>query len=374
MSPHSRVEKRSSNRAIALFVLGATAIMLAGIFVHMALSSQGSAAHEASTETPALEAQEASYTPPDITLTISFAGDCTLGTDEYFDQSTSFNAYYDEYGPDYFFSEVKDIFAADDLTVVNCEGVLTDATTRDDKEYAYKGLPVYAQIFARSSIEATGIWNNHTYDYGWGSRQDTIDSLEAAGEIVFGDDIIGYTTVKGVKIALIAGNMLSSGLSEENNVIPRIQTAQEQGAQIIIVQMHWGEMSEYNPTDEQIQLAHDCIDAGATIVEGSHQHVLQGYEKYNGRYIVYGLGNFCYGGARGLYDPDCYIFQQTFSVSQTDGSVATDDTVKVIPCLISTDRTVNDYQPVVVDGEEKARVEAKIADSSAYVAQRETEL
>ena len=302
------------------------------------------------------------------TITISFAGDCTLGTDENFGYSGTFNEYYDGNGPDYFFSGVKDIFDADDLTVVNCEGVLTNLTTREDKQYAYKGKPEYAEIFSRGGVDCVGIWNNHTYDYGWESRADTIDALESANLVVFGDDLIGYTEVKGVKIALIAGNMLTTGLGEEDNVIPRIHEAQAQGAQIIIVQMHWGEMSVYEPTDEQIQLARDCIDAGATIVEGSHQHVLQGYEEYNGHYIVYGLGNFCYGGSVTLFDPDCYIFQQTFTL--VDGIVQTADTssINVIPCLISSNRSVNNYQPVVVDGDEKARVEGKIESCNAYIA------
>ena len=330
-------------------------------------SQEGATENGEQNSEAAFSVSEDTYNPP-TTITISFAGDCTLGTDENFSYSGSFTQYYDENGADYFFAGVKDIFAADDLTVVNCEGVLTDATTRDDKEYAYKGKPEYAEIFARSSIECTGIWNNHIYDYGWGSRGDTIDALESAGLVVFGDEIIGYTEVKGVKIALIAGNMLTTGLSEENNVIPRIYEAQSQGAQIIIVQMHWGEMSEYNPTDAQIQLARDCIDAGATIVEGSHQHVLQGYEEYNGHYIVYGLGNFCYGGSRGLFDPDCYIFQQTFTLIDGEIQPADSSSINVIPCLISSDRSVNNYQPVVVDGDEAARVEGKIEDSNAYIA------
>ena len=63
------------------------------------------------------------------TITISSMGDCTLGTDESFDQSTSFNAYYNEYGADYFFKNVRSILEADDLSVVNFEGTLNDVST-----------------------------------------------------------------------------------------------------------------------------------------------------------------------------------------------------------------------------------------------------
>ena len=350
---------------LILLVLG-----LAGVAVALVMGLLPGAAEQESKPAPhdgrvVFDVGEGTYEPP-LTITISFAGDCTLGTDEHFDQSTSFNAYYDSYGPDYFFEGVKDIFESDDFTVVNCEGVLTDAATRDDKEYAYKGKPEYAQIFARSSIEAASTWNNHSYDYGWGSHSDTVESLENAGVIPFGLDTVGYAEVKGVKIALINGNMLTSHLSEKGRVLPQIDEALSEGAQIILVVMHWGEMSEYNPLDEQIQLAHDCIDAGATAVVGSHQHVLQGWEEYNGRYISYGLGNFCYGGSRGLFDPDCYIMQQTFTF--VGGELQDNIDCKIIPTLISSDRSVNNYQPCVVDGDEEARIWEKIADSNASIA------
>lgn len=360
-------EKTSVSRGLKVFagILVAAAAILIGVAVWLVTSTQGAPSSGASEPSTELPVTEAGFQPPkkETTITISFAGDCTLGTDENFGYSSTFNAFYDEQGPDYFFSEVKDIFAADDLTVVNCEGVLTDATTREDKEYAYKGKPEYAEIFARSSIEAAGTWNNHSYDYGWNSHADTVNALEAAGVTPFGLDTVGYVEVKGIKIALINGNMLTSHLSEEGRVLPQIREAQDQGAQVIIVQMHWGEMSEYNPLDEQIQLAHDCIDAGATIVVGSHQHVLQGYEEYNGCYISYGLGNFCYGGSRGLFDPDCYIFQVTLSFVEDE--LQEGQKLNLIPCLISTDRSVNDYQPCRANEEESARIWGKIEDSNA---------
>lgn len=301
-------------------------------------------------------------------ITLTFAGDCTLGTEESFDYATSFVGYYDERGPDYFFSGVKEIFDRDDLTIVNCEGVLTDVTTRDDKEYAYKGDPSYAEIFARSSIEAASISNNHIYDYGWGSRGDTINALSEAGIDVFGDEIIAYREVKGIKVALIGANSLSLGLGTQDTMTANISAAKDEGAQIIIVFMHWGIMSEYDPSDEQIELGRIAIDAGATLVVGSHPHVLQGYEKYNDRYIVYSLGNFCYGGSRGLHDPDCYIFQQTFTLK--NGEIETDDHIEIVPCLISSSRDYNDYRPMVAEGADKERIESKIAKSSAGVAGR----
>lgn len=57
--------------------------------------------------------------PDKVSLTISSTGDCTLGTDENFSYSTSLNAYYESYGADYFFQNVRSIFQKDDLSIVN---------------------------------------------------------------------------------------------------------------------------------------------------------------------------------------------------------------------------------------------------------------
>ena len=70
-----------------------------------------------------------------VSLTLSVVGDCTLGTDEYFDYDTSLNAYYENYGADYFMANVKSIFSKDDLTIANFEGTLTESTERDDHKY-----------------------------------------------------------------------------------------------------------------------------------------------------------------------------------------------------------------------------------------------
>ena len=88
------------------------------------------------------EQQTETETEP-ISITISAAGDCTLGTDEYFDPSTSLNAYYDSNGAAYFFQNVKSIFeAADDLTIVNMEGTLTAKRRRvRTKHMRSKDLP-----------------------------------------------------------------------------------------------------------------------------------------------------------------------------------------------------------------------------------------
>ena len=116
----------------------------------------------------------------------------------------------------------------------------------------------------------------------------------------------------------------------------------------------------------KFKLGHIAIDEGADLVIGSHPHVIQGYEKYNGRYIVYSLGNFCFGGNPNPSDKDCMIFQQTFTVTGND--VATDDNINVIPCSISSVSNSNNYQPTPATDDEKTRIEAKIKKSSDSIA------
>jgi poly-gamma-glutamate synthesis protein (capsule biosynthesis protein) len=116
---------------------------------------------------------------------------------------------------------------------------------------------------------------------------------------------------------------------------------------------------DYTPEADQVELAHAAIDAGATLVIGHHPHVLQGVEVYQGRYIVYSLGNFCFGGNSNPPDYDCMIFQQTFTV--TDGVPAADADIQVIPCSVSSSSSVNNYQPTPATGSEYDRIWAKLA-------------
>lgn len=112
-----------------------------------------------------------------------------------------------------------------------------------------------------------------------------------------------------------------------------------------------------------MNLAHSAIDHGADLVLGHHPHVLQGIEVYNGKNIVYSLGNFCFGGNSNPSDKDTMIFQQTFTVQ--NGELVEDNVTNVIPCSLSSESGRNTYQPTPLEGEEKDRVMAKIEEFSA---------
>lgn len=298
-----------------------------------------------------------------VSITISAAGDCTLGTDEYFDPSTSLNAYYDSNGPAYFFQNVKSIFEADDLTIVNMEGTLTEEKTRQDKTYAFKGPAEYTQILTDGDVEAANLANNHSHDYGDKSYTDTIAALDAAGITNFGYDRTAVMDVNGVKVGLVGTYELAEGMGCEEEMISNIKAVEDQGAQIVIVSFHWGIERENYPTENQVNLAHSAIDNGADLVLGHHPHVLEGIEVYNGKNIVYSLGNFCFGGNSNPSDKDTMIFQQTFTVQ--DGELVEDNVTNIIPCSISSDSSYNNYQPTPLEGDEADRVKGRIEEYSS---------
>ena len=87
---------------------------------------------------------------------------------------------------------------------------------------------------------------------------------------------------------------------------------------------------------------------------GTHPHVLQGVEYYKQRYICYSLGNFCFGGNTNPMDYRTMIYQQTFPIKngQLVPGEAMRTQVRVVPCLVSSSTSVNDYQPVPISGDQ----------------------
>lgn len=321
---------------------------------------------QASAEGNGEDAQEAQSVQPveEVKITVSMVGDCTIGTDEQFDKSSNFDAFYIvKKDPGYFFQGVRDVFAADDLTVINMEGTLTESDTRQDKTYAFKGDPKYTEILTAGNVDAANLANNHSKDYGEQSYTDTIQYLESAGIATFGYDRTSVLDIKGIKVGLVGIYVLADGMERQQQLIDNIQSVKNQGAQVVIVSFHWGTEKATYPDDIQKTLAHIAVDNGADLVVGHHPHVLQGIEEYNGKNIVYSLGNFCFGGNRNPLDKDTMIFQQTFTFE--NGELVQDNVKNIIPCSLSSVKEYNDYQPTILEGSESERVLQKIQELSS---------
>lgn len=306
-----------------------------------------------------------------VSLTLSVVGDCTLGTDETFDYDTSLNAYYENYGADYFLQNVKDIFSTDDLTIANFEGTLTDSDEREDKTFAFKAPASYASILTGGSVEAVNTANNHSHDYGEQSFDDTLAALDDAGIVHFGYDETAVMDVKGIKVGLVGIYELYDHLERKQQLKDNIAKVKADGAQLIVVIFHWGNETETVPDSNQTTLGRIAIDEGADLVCGHHPHVLQGIETYKGRNIVYSLGNFCFGGNSSPSDMDTMIYQQTFTID-ADG-VKKDNVTNIIPCSISSAAYdgYNNYQPTPAEGDEATRILGKINERSSWISTAE---
>jgi len=325
---------------------------------------------KASSDSQNTDSSNATVSSP-VSLTLSVVGDCTLGTDETFDYDTSLNAYYENYGADYFLQNVKDIFSADDLTIANFEGTLTDSDEREDKTFAFKAPASYASILTGGSVEAVNTANNHSHDYGEQSFDDTLAALDDAGIVHFGYDETAVMDVKGIKVGLVGIYELYDHLEREQQLKDNIAKVKADGAQLIVVIFHWGNETETVPDSNQTTLGRIAIDEGADLVCGHHPHVLQGIETYKGRNIVYSLGNFCFGGNSSPSDMDTMIYQQTFTID-ADG-VKKDNVTNIIPCSISSAAYdgYNNYQPTPAKGDEATRILGKINERSSWISTAE---
>lgn len=298
------------------------------------------------------------------TITITAAGDCTLGTyTTRHGKRSNFKAFVEKFGYDYFFENVRALFEQDDLTIVNLEGPLTDhSKKRSNRTFNFRGYPDYVNILTSGSVEICNLANNHALDYQKEGFQDTCEALEAAGIGASGYGPEYYTEVNGYTVG-------SLGFTEWNFEAEDILAAVEAASRkcdLLIVSMHWGKEWQYELSKYARNMGRALIDAGADVVIGNHSHVYGEIEKYNGKYIINSLGNFCFGGNDDPQKHECVLFRQKF-IMNGDGSV-TDGGIDLIPAMISSHEEYNDFQPRLATPEEGAQILAGISKISKTLA------
>lgn len=295
-------------------------------------------------------------TPEVIELTISAVGDVTLGVNQKTTYPNSFNEYYDLYGADYFMKNVVEVFSTDSFTVVNLEGTLTNSDTiRATKEWNHKGRPEYVEILKNASVEAVSLGNNHIMDYQQQGAADTIQNVADAGLTYaisgpWGDHYGLHETAEGILIGLVSVNEYYDGNTVYKYLEEGLTELRAAGADLVFALTHWGGDKTHVIEKAQYEMGHWCIDQGYDLVLGCHPHVIQGIECYHGKYIVYSMGNFCYGGNKNPSDKDSMIFQQTFTF--IDGELQEETSIRAIPCRLSSVTSRNDYCPTLLTGEE----------------------
>lgn len=307
------------------------------------------------TESESAAAADGSEETEDVvTITISAAGDVTLGNHQEQEYAYSFRQMYDNEGDAYFLENVQYIFENDDCTIVNFEGVLTYAEEKQEKTYNMKGDPAYIGVLTEGSVEAVSFANNHRLDYLERGSSDTVALFEENDIVYAYDRITGIYETKDIRIGIVSVNEVSQGAAVEKYLMEGIAALREDDADLIVACCHWGVERENYPEDYQQELGKKCIDWGADLVLGSHPHVLQGIEVYKGHFIVYSLANFCFGGNRNPEDKDTMIFSQTFTF--IDGVLQDDITARVIPCSVSSVAGRNDFRPTPAEGKEYNRI------------------
>lgn len=290
-------------------------------------------------------------------ITLSFLGDCSIGDAiKYRDYAISYHATIREQGADWPFSLVEDVLRADDLTVANLEVVLTTyAKTRQDKAHNLIGDPTHTQVILESGIDVVNTANNHAWDFRAQGYHDALGHLDAAGIPHFGtlypgtddgSDITPIIDVNGVKVGFIGFSYPQD--YDKKRISIRINKLREEGAQIVVVSLHWGTEEKTQPTSGQTAYARFCIDEGADVVYGHHAHILQSVQFYKGKPIFYSTGNFTFGTMSHV-DPDTGIFQLTYDVVEGEPVLRR---FSVVPCRTQGS---GDYRPYILTDAEDCR-------------------
>ena len=143
-----------------------------------------------------------------VLITLSATGDFTIGGDSR-KKADIFNDELVRQGGDINFTmrNMRDILLADDLTIVNFEGTLTDSTyvpsSKKNNQFLFSAPPSYVTMLSDNGIEAAALENNHIMDHGEEAYEDTKRALRDAGIVYSNSTEVGVIEIKGVKIAML---------------------------------------------------------------------------------------------------------------------------------------------------------------------------
>lgn len=291
-----------------------------------------------------------------ILITITGTGDFTVGGDS----RKSSNIWDDalaKHDGDYQFAmkNIRDILLADDLTIVNFEGTLTESTyvpsSKKNNQFLFSAPPEYVTMLSENGVEAVALDNNHTMDHGEDAYIETQTHLSNAGVVWSGGGEIGVIEVKGIQIAMLS-YLCIDRYDQLWDTVPADIAAAKAQYPLVIVNFHWGNELMYYPTDNQIKMGRLAVDSGADLVLGHHSHRIQPIEQYKGVYICYSLGNFCFAGNSKPSDMTSYLFQTRFRVrGEGEEQEITNEGFIIIPIRISSRADKNDFIPTVLTKE-----------------------
>lgn len=284
-----------------------------------------------------------------IQITVTATGDFTIGGDNYHHK--------DIFGPElrnhdgdinFIMENMKDVLTEDDLTIVNFEGTLTNTTyvpgNKKNNEFLFNIAPENVSVLTDNGVEAVALENNHIMDHGDEGYNDTMQTLEDAGIVYSNSTHTGVIEVKGIQIAMLS-YLCIDRYEQLWDKVPADIAAAKELYPIVIVSFHWGNEKDYVPTKNQIKMGRLAVDAGADLVLGHHSHRMNPIECYNGVYICYSLGNFCFAGNSRPSDMSSFVFQTRFRIKNDE---IRNTGFRIIPISISSQDNRNDFIPTPI--------------------------
>lgn len=231
-----------------------------------------------------------------LTASLLFAGDLMLDRDV--------RSLIDRKGTRWLTEKIERIFWGQDVNVANLEGPVTfnrtvsQGTAEDERShFLFTFDPASSRRFLQENrMDLVALGNNHSLNFGSEGLAETEKNLQAAGTDFFGDpeDEKNFYVMKdigGRKVAFLNYNQFGRWPLEK--YLKKIQLAKKDSDRVIVY-AHWGTEYETRENESQRQKAHAFIEAGADLVIGSHPHVVQPVEIYQGKAIFYSLGNFIF--------------------------------------------------------------------------------
>jgi poly-gamma-glutamate capsule biosynthesis protein CapA/YwtB (metallophosphatase superfamily) len=245
---------------------------------------------------------------PNRPVTLAFTGDVMFGR--------TVNTHMLATGKDdpYPFTHTANFLRTFDLTIGNLECVVSRLGTPVDKPrpFLLRGDPLAYNRLIHAGFDVVSVANNHSGDYGKEAFLDEILTLPRHGITPVGggrnkreahtpvfrtvhNTTIGFLAYDEIGPSSFAATATTPGHAwlNEENVRLDVPVAHKQ-ADFVIVFMHWGTEYATSFNDQQRHLAQVAIDSGADLVVGAHPHVVEPYEYYRGRPIIYSLGNFVF--------------------------------------------------------------------------------
>lgn len=211
------------------------------------------------------------------------------------------------------FSEVIPITARADYSIVNLEAPVVENPLAIKISKCGGHLKCNAKAVKAikyAGFDMVTLANNHLNDYGPEGVLDTlrvchnegIDTIGAGKDLKQASSII-YKEIKGLRFAFInccehEFSIATDSTPGSNPLNPisqfySISQAKKNSDRVIVI-VHGGHEHYQLPSPRMQEVYRFFVDAGADAVINHHQHCYSGYEMYNSRPIIYGIGNFCF--------------------------------------------------------------------------------